>query len=276
MLLHSACSAAFPFFLPLESPRVIFKDSPGRSGFTHLAIQYFLTDSHPPYDSFNHTVYHTLLHALPCLPSHLISTMACETFALPKEDPFNFWDSWSPAELAGGLFWWKKLSKQNVNYSILLQLQIQKWEVSQDRCFDLTVSSSVPPAIRDVQLSPSLLPHFLKTRIGDTTVLPVSQERRIKKEAKRKIQASEPLWGAGSMLQSIKWLPRENGDPHVGHQSPDPILGGGRERWADLGKALIDHSNQAGELPSSIRHPNWCQPLASKCTHAYACIRIYK
>lgn len=112
MLLHSVRSAAFPFFLPLESPHVIFKDSPGRSGFIYLAIQYFLADSDPPCDSFNHTVYHTVLHPLPCLASHLISTTACKTLALPKEGPFNFWDSWSPAELAGGWFWWKNYSNK--------------------------------------------------------------------------------------------------------------------------------------------------------------------
>lgn len=111
-LLHSVRSAAFPFFLPLEAPLVIFKNSPGRSGFIYLAIQYFLTDSHPPYDPFNHTVYHTVLHPLPCLPSQLISTTACKTFALPKEGPLNFCGSCSPAELAGGLFWWKNYSNK--------------------------------------------------------------------------------------------------------------------------------------------------------------------
>lgn len=178
-----------------------------RKKWLHISCNPVLPHRLPlPYDSFNHTVYHTVLH--PCLPGHLISTMAYKTFALPKEGPLNFCGSCSPAELAGGLFWWKKIIQTKRQFFFLLQLQIQKWEVSKDRCFGLTMSVSVSSATSNIQLLSSLWPHFLKTCTGDTTLSSVSQERRIKMEAKRKTQAPEPLWGAGSMLESIKWLPR--------------------------------------------------------------------
>lgn len=180
-----------------------------RKKWLHISCNPVLPHRLPlPYDSFNHPVYHTVLH--PCLPGHLISTMAYKTFALPTEGPLNFCGSCSPTELAGGLFWWKK-NYSNKTSIFFFSCNCKKKKKSEKLVriggFGLTMSVSVSSATSNIQLLSSLWPHFLKTCTGDTTLSSVSQERRIKKEAKRKTQAPEPLWGAGSMLESIKWLP---------------------------------------------------------------------